>query len=559
MDNTRFILVVSLMFVVMMLWQEWQADYGPQPQDTSIDVGNTGAEASGEIPEFAGEAVVQAPIQAPVLTPSPSAAVIENSAGTASVVTVETDMFNVIINEQGAGLEKLELKAFPVSVEEPDRPLILLDKSKDLLFISQGGLLSNRLAPNHAAVFSAENKIYSMGSNEQTLEIRLVWSSGDGIQVVKTFGFQRGSYEVSVNYHIENNSSEPWGGRSYVQLKRNDPGRASAFMINTYTGGVYSTPEERYEKIAFDDIADADLDAESANAWIAMIQHYFVVAVLPEDKEAVYRYYTSALSDGNFAIGAMSPDITIAPGSTADISERMYIGPKYQDDLALIAEGLDLTIDYGVLWFLAKPLFVVLNTLHGFTNNWGWAIILVTMMLKLVFYPLSAAGYRSMANMRRVQPRMVAMKDRYKDDKAKLNQGMMALYKEEKVNPFGGCLPILVQIPVFISLYWVLLESVEMRQASFIFWYNDLSGPDPFFVLPLLMGVSMFIQQKLNPPPMDPIQAKVFSVLPIVFTVFFAFFPSGLVLYWVVNNILSILQQWRITKMIERAGLNKSG
>lgn len=553
MDNTRFILFVSLMFVAMMLWQEWQVDYGPQPQTEASSTGNlenSVPRIEGEVPGFTEEAVV---------APTQSIRATESVTGGASIVSVDTDTFTIHINEQGAGIEKLELKAFPVSVDEPEQPFVLMDKSNDLVFLTQGGLLSDRQAPNHTAVYSAPRKTYRISPGEEQLVVPLVWRSDEGLQVTKTFSFEKGSYEVSVDYLIENNSSLPWNGRSYTQLKRNEPESASVFMIRTYTGGVYSSPEERYEKIDFADMAEIDLAVESANAWVAMIQHYFVAAILPVNKEVNYRYYTSALSDGNFAIGAMTPSVSVAPGSAIQISERMYIGPKFQDKLAEIAEGLDLTIDYGFLWFLAKPLFIVLDKLFDYTSNWGWAIILVTIILKLVFYPLSAKGYRSMANMRRVQPRMMAMKDRYKDDKAKLNQAMMQLYKDEKVNPFGGCLPILIQMPVFFALYWVLIESVEMRQANFILWYKDLSGPDPFFVLPVLMGITMYIQQKLNPPPTDPVQAKVFAILPFVFTVFFIFFPSGLVLYWVVNSALGIVQQWRITKVIESAEPNKPG
>ena len=286
-----------------------------------------------------------------------------------------------------------------------------------------------------------------------------------------------------------------------------------------------------------------------------MLQHYFFTALLPGSTQDTYRYYTLNPDKKSYVIGAVTPAVTLSAGVSETFQQRLYFGPKLQKSIEQLADGLELTVDYGIFWFIAKPLYWVLDFIHTYTGNWGWSIVLVTLLLKIIFYRLSAAGYRSMANMRRVQPRLVSIKERYKNDRARLNQAMMDIYKEEKINPLGGCFPILIQIPVFISLYWVLLESVELRQAPFALWINDLSSPDPFFVLPLLMGVTMFVQQKLNPAPMDPVQEKVLQMLPIVFTVFFAFFPSGLVLYWVVNNILSIAQQWMITKNLEKAGL----
>ena len=334
-----------------------------------------------------------------------------------------------------------------------------------------------------------------------------------------------------------------------MRTKQKD--RESKF-IYTYTGAVVSTPEKRYEKISFDDIEDDDLKIKTDYGWVAMLQHYFLTAIIPDKKEEAHTYYTRKGNNRSYIIGAATPTKEIISGYKGALTHRVYFGPKEQKEIEKLAEGLSLTVDYGIFWFLAKPLYWLLDYINSYTNNWGWSIVLVTVILKLLFYRLSAAGYRSMANMRRVQPRLLALKERYQDDRAQLNKAMMDIYKKEKINPLGGCFPILIQIPVFISLYWVLLESVELRQADFVLWINDLSVADPFFVLPLLMGITMFIQQKLNPAPMDPIQAKVMAVLPVVFTIFFAFFPAGLVLYWVANNILSIAQQWVITRNIEK-------
>ena len=459
------------------------------------------------------------------------------------------------INTQGAGIHEVALIEYPVSIDKPDDPFVLLKEDPDKSYILQGGLLSSNFAPTHEAQYRAEKTEFLLSPEREVLEVPLTWQSEDGISVTKIFRFERGSYLIKTNYVVNNYSGAAWQGRSYAQIKRHNPGRSSAFGTYTYTGAVLSSPEDRYQKISFDDMQDEKLKQDIVNGWAAMLQHYFVSALIPTRPQESYHYYTMALTNENYVIGAISPSVTIQDQTQSILTEQYYIGPKTQKTLREIADGLELTVDYGILWFIAEYLFWTLEKLHDMTGNWGWAIILVTILLKLIFFPLSAAGYRSMANMRRVQPRIMSLRDRYKNDKARLNQAMMQIYKEEKINPFGGCLPILVQIPIFIALYWVLLESVEMRQASFIFWLQDLSGPDPYFILPLLMGITMFIQQKLNPAPMDPIQEKVMSVLPIVFTVFFAFFPSGLVLYWVVNNILSIAQQWKITRSLEKAGL----
>ena len=342
--------------------------------------------------------------------------------------------------------------------------------------------------------------------------------------------------------------------RDYDQLQRTelyDPTKSS--FVHTYTGAVYYGPETKYKKESFDDIAKAPLDIVIVDGWVAMIQHYFMAAWIPPTQREE-TFYTKAIDGQRFIIGMYSPTVTIAPGGgTHTFSSRLFAGPKLQDTLAQVAPGLDLAVDYGWLTILAQPIYWLLSTIHDVVGNWGWAIIILTILIKGAFYKLSETSYKSMANMRKLTPRMQALKDRYGDDKERLNQAMMEMYKKEKINPLGGCLPILVQIPVFISLYWVLLESVELRHAPFILWLDNLTAPDPYYVLPLIMGVSMFIQQKLNPPPPDPIQAKVMMALPFVFTVFFAFFPSGLVLYWTVNQLLSITQQWYITRTIDKA------
>ena len=551
MDTKRFILFIALAMLSMMLWQEWQKDYGMTGEQTQ------GIELSGEQPVLPTiqkqNDIPEAPVDS--MGQAPQQIVKTLSRSTSKRITVNTDVFHIEIDLQGAGIRLAELKEYPVAIDRPEQPLLLLGETESMFYVTQGGLLGSASSPTHETIFSSARLNYSLGDGRNTLEVPLTWVSDQGLKVTKIFVFTRASYLINIRYVIENGGAQTWEGRSYTQINRNDPNQAKARLIHTYTGAVLSSPDNRYEKISFDDMHDQKLDAEIVNGWAAMIQHYVVTALVPSSKTAPYHYYTNTTPDNRNIIGMFSPVMRIPSGATGSIEEQLYIGPKTQKVLSEITEGLELTVDYGVLWFIAKPLFWCLNKIHEITGNWGWSIILVTMLLKVLFYRLSAAGYRSMANMRRVQPRIISLKDRYQGDKARLNQAMMQIYKEEKINPLGGCFPILIQIPVFISLYWVLLESVEMRQASFIFWLNDLSSPDRFYVLPLLMGITMFIQQKLNPAPMDPVQAKVMSVLPVVFTVFFAFFPSGLVLYWVVNNILSIAQQWLISRNINRAGL----
>ena len=545
MDTPRFILILALSLVSIMLWEAWQRDYG---------AAQSGAAGQASAPVDEDPGIPQIKPDEPS-TPDFPAKERPDGAGSA-VVTVETDVLRIKIDEGGT-IVYAELPDYPVSLDRKDQPFVLLDNSASLYHVIQSGIVGE-VAPTHKDTFTTERQTYTLDAGRERLEVPLKWSSAEGIAVTKVFVFERGSYRIQIKYIIDNASGGDWEGRQYTQIKRDDPSREGRRLLYTYTGAVLSTPDNRYEKISFGDMEDKDADVQVSNGWVAMIQHYFLTAVLPSDTEATYRYYTRTFSSRYYSIGSVSPTLTIPPGQQGELTGHLYIGPKQQSVLETLAEGLELTVDYGVLWFLAKPLFWCLERLHGLTGNWGWAIILVTVLLKLLFYHLSAAGYRSMANMRRVQPRIVALRDRYKEDRARLNQAMMQIYKEEKINPFGGCFPILVQIPVFLALYWVLLESVELRQADFIFWLKDLSSKDPFFVLPIIMGATMLIQQRLNPAPMDPLQEKVMKALPFIFTVFFAFFPSGLVLYWVTNNILSIAQQWFITRNLEKEGLSAS-
>jgi YidC/Oxa1 family membrane protein insertase len=543
------VLLVSLSLVIMLLWDAWQRDYGDAFVQPATSEATEEAPAL-DVPEMTETTAVELPeIHGPQKT-------------RAKLIEVNTDLFRIQINTQGGNIESVELLKFPVSLQETDKKVRLLYNDPDAPYITQGGLLSKDPAPTHEAVFTTPNLSYSLQTDEDLLQVPLYWQTDDGLVVKKIFEFARDKYLINVRYELSNNTGSLWTGRAYGQIQRTDPEKRMNGAVYTYTGAVISRPEKRYEKISFSDMRDEKISRNIVNGWVAMIQHYFVSAIVPGSPEDEYRYYTlfidkgtSGLPSDRFIIGATTPQATAAPKETVVLGHSLYLGPKIQSKLEVIAPGLELTVDYGFLWFIAKPLFWCLEWFHSMVGNWGWSIVLVTLMLKILFYNLSAAGYRSMANMRRVQPRLLAIRDRYKNDRTRLNKAMMDIYKEEKINPLGGCFPILIQIPVFIALYWVLLESVELRQAGFVLWIKDLSTPDPYFVLPVVMGVTMFIQQKLNPAPMDPVQEKVMLMLPFIFTVFFAFFPSGLVLYWVVNNILSIAQQWLIIRNLERAGL----
>ncbi|MBI2778263.1 MAG: membrane protein insertase YidC [Gammaproteobacteria bacterium] len=551
MDNYRILLFAALSVVILLLWQAWQQDFGAPQTPT---VATTGPGATPAVPSVSPAATTStAPAPAPGVPAATVAPAVQAAAlKSAQRVHVKTDVLDVYIDTIGGDLRQADLLTYPVKVDKPNEPVRLLTDAQADLFIAQSGLLSSRAAPDYQAQFSAEQTEYTLGaSGVSEIKVPLSWTGPDGVTVTKIYTFHRGSYVVDVEQVVNNASAAEWKGRQYRQFQRRDSSDGGMSLIYTYTGGVIYSEAKKYEKIQFDDMAAENLSRDVPGGWAAMIQHYFLGAWIPKAGEANH-YYSQALDDKRYVLGMASPEMAIAPGQSGSFSSRLFIGPKLQDTLEKVAPGLELTVDYGILTVLAKPLFWLLEWLHKMVGNWGWSIVLVTLMIKLVFFKLSETSYRSMANMRRLQPKMTALKERHGEDRQKFSQAMMELYKKEKVNPMGGCLPILVQIPVFIALYWMLLESVELRQAPFILWIHDLSTRDPFYVLPLLMGATMFIQQKLNPPPPDPVMAKMMKFLPFIFTPFFAFFPAGLVLYWVVNNVLSIAQQWYITRRIEQ-------
>ena len=544
MDNQRLILFAALSIVIMMLFSAWQEQHAPKqaPMTETAQQAESSVPSAAEMPPAVVAEPKAVPSQAPV------------AAVAGQHITVKTDLLDVEINTVGGEISRAALPAYPVSLKTPDVPFQLLDDRLPALFIAQSGLVAGEgmSAPDHQAVFQADQTRYQLAGGKDELKVRLHWHSPSGIDVLKTYTFHRNSYVIDLDFQVSNTGDQLWKGRPYRQLQRTKVAESGqSKFIYTYMGGVFSSQWNSYQKVKFEDMATWKPEQSyTTGGWAAMIQHYFLAAWIPDADEANH-FYTKALPDGRYLIGLSGAEKSAAPGQSTQFHSRLYVGPKDQQRLEKVAPHLRLSVDYGVLDILAKPVFWLLQKIHGLVGNWGLAIILVTVIIKLVFFKLSEASYRSMANMRRLSPKLQALKERYGDDRQKMSQAMMDIYKKEKINPLGGCLPILVQIPVFISLYWVLLESVELRQAPFILWIHDLAAKDPYYVLPLLMGASMFLQQKLNPPPMDPLQAKVLQFLPLIFTAFFAFFPSGLVLYWVVNNILSITQQWYITRKIE--------
>ena len=549
MDNQRPLLIIALVTVLFLIWQAWEVDYGPKPAPVVADVTSDTPAAPTDIPS--------AVTAEPGAVPAASAAV----AVERKQIRVVTDVLDVLIDTQGGTVLRADLPTYPVSIDEPDVPVRILDHL-DQRYVAQSGLRHTEvagqdtlaLAPTHHALYQAEQDEYRLAAGNDTLEVPLTWTGENGVTVTKVFTFRRGDFLVDVTHRVENRGSEVWTAQQYRQLRQGPAGDSDGSQfLYTFTGAAYF--DDAFRKLKFEDMPDEPLDQDITGGWAAMLQHYFLSAWVPAADETNH-FYSMALSEGgksDYIIGLRSTPVSVEPGASATFSTAFYTGPKIQSRLEEIAEGLDLSVDYGMFTIFAKPLFWLLELIHGWIGNWGWAIIAVTVLIKLAFYKLSATSYRSMANMRKVQPKMAALKERYGDDKQKLNQALFDLYKKEKINPLGGCLPILVQIPVFIAFYWMLLEAVELRQAPFMFWIQDLSTKDPYFVLPILMGITMIAQHKLNPQPLDPVQAKVMMILPIVFTVFFAFFPAGLVLYWFVNSLLSIAQQWVITRKIEKA------
>jgi len=537
MDTKRLLLFFILSFSLIMLWERYQAQHAPPPPAAVADTPQT-ANVSPATDIAANTAVAQS-------TPSAGGQLAKGRR-----IRVETDLFRVEIDENGGDIRRLELLRHRASGDADGGVLLLEDAAKP--YVIQSGLTAAGL-PNHRSLFRADADAYTLGGDRDVLEVSLRSTSG-GVELTRTYVFHRGQYVIDVRLDASNSGAQAVATSAYFQMLRHgDAPDGESHFQSTYTGPVVYNDADKYHKVDFDSVrkGKAEYARQAKDGWVALIQHYFLTAWLPANGTP-RENYIDALADGIYRVGVKTTAGEIAAGQTAASTMRLYAGPQEQDRLAELAPGLDLTTDYGWLTVIAKPLFQFLSFLHDWVGNWGVAIILLTLVVKALFYPLSAASYRSMAKMRVVAPKMQQLKERYGNDKQRMQVELMKLYQTEKINPLGGCLPIIVQIPVFIALYYALIASVELRHAPFYGWITDLAAPDPYYVLPILMGISMIVQTRLNPPPPDPIQAKVMQIMPIAFSVFFFFFASGLVLYWLVNNVLSIAQQWRINTVMER-------
>jgi YidC/Oxa1 family membrane protein insertase len=564
-NNPRIYLWIALALMVWLNYDAWQRDYGPRPDSITTPTRSANGPSATVANNDLASQIPQAPSQtSPGGPKSPADSAVTGTTATAPpdavaapAVHVRTDVLDLDISTQGGTIQRADLtnypkvkgEAAPVRLENQDDP--------QTLYLLQSGLTGPQPTPSHLTPLTSETRDYQLGSAAE-LRVPLTWTSPDGVQVTKTFVFRRGEYRVDIDYEVQNHSQSPWTAAPYAQILRNDPRtKRSMFNVETY---AYHGPAvfdgKKYHKLDTADRDDSHLSIDVTNGWIAALQHHFVTAIVPQ-KDQQYHFTLTASGD-QFRLAAEGPLHAVPPGGATRFGTDIFVGPKLQRQLKATGPELARVTDYNYLYVLAQPLFIVLDTVDSLFHNWGIAIILVTFLLKLAFYPLSEASGRSMAKMKQLQPRIKNLQETYKDDAEKRGRAMMELYQREKINPIAGCLPIIIQIPVFLAFYWVLLESVEMRQAPFAFWIHDLSSRDPYFVLPAIMAAAMFTQYKLNPAPPDPVQAKVFMFMPLVMSFMFAFFPAGLVLYWVTNTCLSILQQWNINRRIAAAAKQKT-
>lgn len=554
MDWQRTILLAAIAAVTFMLFIEWNAFQEKQlpPVETASTLPSSTTAPS--IPTQSQDLSTPSDGDIPAV---PEESVPEPVAVTAQLISVETDNFEILIDTHGGDIVKVSLLKHLESLDNENEPFNLLNRTKHHIYIAQSGLIGPNGTDTQQGrpVFRTSRTEYKMASDDDTLHVDLTLSQ-DAVSITKRFTFHRNDYLIEMEYLVSNQSQSEWKANLFGQIKRDSfaPVVSAGIGVSPFLGPALSTPEENYKKFYFDDVAEEQFKVTKEGGWVAMVQHYFLSAWIPDQQFKNSFRLRKISGKDQYLFSFTSPQVEVPAGQQDSLKASFYVGPKDIYRLEEISPYLDLTVDYGWLWWIAKPLFRFLNWIYSFVNSWGWSIIILTIIVKAIFFPLSAASYRSMAKMRKVQPLMMDLKERYGDNRQKMSEELMKLYRKEKVNPLGGCLPILVQMPVFIALYWVLLESVELRHTPFLGWISDLSVKDPLFILPIIMGVTMFIQQKLNPTPPDPTQAKIMQMMPFIFTFMFMWFPAGLVLYWVVNNSLSIAQQYVITKQIEAAG-----
>ena len=543
----RVMIIIAMLITAYLLILAWRDDYADAPAVDTVP--KTATSVGADIPSTSG-AAGDIPVQT---LPVDTGAVAATPAANTGLITVTTDRYDIKINPEGGDIVYAALKQYDATLDS-DKPFVLLENNSNRVYVAQSGLIGQNgidTAEGRAKYSHTANN-YVMEKGQQTLSVPLTYKK-DGVTVTKTFTFTQDKYPIDISYQIQNASANAWQGQMFAQLKRDDskdPGMSDkgALSMATYLGGAWGTPDDPYNKLKFGKFNDGELTTTSDKGWVGIVQHYFVSAWTPENFTG--KFFSRETGDEYF-IGFNSQPVNVAPNKQVTLNATLYAGPKVQSELKEVAVGLNQTVDYGLLWPISKILFAVLDGIHKVIGNWGWSIILLTILVKIALMWFSNKSYYSMAKMRAIAPRLAALKEEHGDDRMKMSQEMMGIYKEEKVNPMAGCLPILMQMPIFLALYWVLVESVELRHAPWILWIQDLSAMDPWFILPLLMGVSMFIQQQLNPQPADPMQAKVMKFLPIIFTAFMLFFPAGLVLYWTVNNLFSMTQQYIVNKKVE--------
>ena len=558
MDNIRLFLWMGLGVLIWLSFQAWQQDNAPPPAEILLETPLAAESpdmlpATKDLPDLPEVSAQPMPHDESDTLPATTDQANASQTMAGQMIRVRTDVLELQISLMGGDLQSATLPAYPVHKDEPDTPVRLLASNPAALFVFGTGLRSvdGASEPNHQSTFTAGQDEYVLADGQDELVVTLKWQGDDGLTAQKIYRFKRGSYAIGLEQVLHNGSAAPYHAVSYLQIKRKYlPPDRSMFDVDSYSFvGPVIYDGEKYEKLDADDLIEEPFEQLINNGWIASIQHHFLAAAVPSVDTT--RKYTGTYDGNNTLVRVIDADITtVAPGDQVAFTSTLFVGPKLQSQLAKVADGLPLTVDYGRLTMLAQPLFWLLQKIYSVIGNWGWTIIIVTFLIKLVFYKLTEKSGRSMAKMRKLAPRLKQIQERHKDDREALSKAMMELYKREKVNPAAGCWPMLIQIPFFIAFYWTLLESVEMRQAPFMLWITDLSTRDPYFILPLMMGAAMFFQQKLNPPPPDPMQAKVMQFLPIMFTAMFAFFPAGLVLYWLTNSVLSMAQQWRINKVV---------
>jgi len=578
MEIQRALVITGIAIVSYLMIQAWQQDYANPTQPAAVEEVAQNAQGNDDgldLPEPQAETADDGIPSAPAERADAPASESTDATARQERIRVSTDVLRVEIDPKGGDIVRLALPEYPRHADTPDQPFVLLEQDASRTYVAQSGLIGKNGTDSSAGrpLWSAAEQSYQLDEDNQELNVDLTLRQDNGAELVKRFTFERGSYLVRVSHIVRNQGNSEWSGALYGQIKRDgseDPGLSNSGFIPmpTYLGGAYWDSEKPYNKLDFDDMAEKPLNLTVKGGWLAMAQHYFVSAWVPDAQQKNQYSSVHLEKRGQYLLRFVSPTVKVAPGEEKVLYAEFYAGPKQQDKLEAISPGLNMTVDYGWLWFISQPIFALLVFLQsgevsvfgmdidigGGVVNWGVAIILLTFIIKAIFFKLSATSYRSMAKMRKVAPEMQRIKEQNKNDRQKAQMETMKLFQREKINPLGGCLPMLVQMPVFIALYYVLLESVELRQAPFFLWINDLSVMDPYFVLPILMGASMFLQTRLNPTPADPMQAQVMKWMPVVFSVFMLWFPAGLVLYWLTNNILSIAQQWVITRKIENEG-----